>query len=133
MVRTNRHKNLSAHLDKLDEEDPLRLTEIIWHLFKCDDKRRVAEIYGSRWLEWVTSKYSRTIRDILIERNTNLNWVCSMLSEQGLTNDLVQAITNNVNFNLDEIIKDDLSLNPRLRLFKTIQRVSEELHERNPK
>lgn len=121
------HKNLSAHLDKLNEEDPLRLTEIIWHLFKCDEKRRAAEVYGSnseRFVRWednpATGEYSKTLCDILLEKECNLQWICSLTTEQNLSDPVKRAVNLNLLFSLDEIIKDILTLNLRLDLFKAI-------------
>jgi len=127
------HKNLSAHLNILKDEDPLRLTEIIWHLFKCDDKRKAADVYGSNeGDQTITWEYSATFLDILIEKETNVNWVCSMIELDGIADTTKHAIIRNVYFNLDRMMKDFVQLRPRLKLSDSVLTISKELLKRNP-
>ncbi|MFH1198539.1 MAG: DUF4062 domain-containing protein, partial [bacterium] len=130
---TTLHKNFAEHLEQIGDEDPVHLTEILWHLFKCDDKKKAAEIYGSNWWNnYRTGEYSITLRDILLEKEINIDWVSSLVEAAEISDSVKRAIVNNVHFNLDDRIKNHIPFVPRLKLIQKVLETSEDLCKRNP-
>ena len=127
------HTHLAACLESLDEEDPLRLSEILWHLFKCDDKPKAAQIYGSNWWDNdKTGEHSLTLKDILLEDAKNMNWLCDLLQLPGTHDETNRTLINNIWFNLEARIKNDITLKPRLKLLLSTGNTASNLNNRNP-
>ena len=126
------HSNLAEHLEKLPKYDTLGLVEIIWHLFKCDSKIRVAKIFGYSYDDDETDIFSTTIKDILLENEDNTEWIASLVGLPQITDDVKSGIINNILFNLDDSIKDHIRINPRLIILKEVNKEAKQLADQNP-
>ena len=127
------HKNLAEHLEMLGDNDPLHLTEILWHLFKCNDKKKFAEVYGTYWWNKAqTGYYSDTIKDILLEKRTNIEFIIAAISLVDIDYYTKHKIVNNVCFNLEERILNHILLTERLTLLQSVASIAEDLRKRNP-
>jgi tetratricopeptide (TPR) repeat protein len=127
------HKNISEYLDSLSEDDPLRLSEVIWHLFKCKDPEKAATIYAGNWSDSaLTHKYSVTLKDILLAYDDNTDWVASLMNAQEVMNERKRYLFSNFHFSLAGMIKDNLILSRQLKLFQKIHNHASELRKRNP-
>jgi tetratricopeptide (TPR) repeat protein/nucleoside-triphosphatase THEP1 len=124
------HKNLAAHLEQIGNEDPLHLTEVLWHLFKCDSKKKAAEIYGSFDYDAIY-EYSNTLKDILLENENNVNWVTSLILIPEIKESVTLAIINNVCTDLDGRIKDHVNLNTRLIIFQNVLNIAKRINQQN--
>jgi tetratricopeptide (TPR) repeat protein len=127
------HNYLAEHLDKLPQEDPLRLTEIMWHLFKCNDNSKAAELYGSNGFDnFITYSYSNTLKDIIIENEDNFYWILSFLSSDNLSNDSRVTILNNILHSLEGIINSIIEVKPILNFLLKVRDVVISLVKNDP-
>ncbi len=105
------HQQIAAYLEKLPREDSLRLNEILWHLFKADDKRKTAEIYGNYWWDREeTKKHSKTLKDIILEDERNIKWISDIPVLKDIGEGAKRTINNNFLFTLDGQLKDYIKL-----------------------
>ena len=124
---------LAEQPEKLPKDDPLYLSEVLWHLFKCDNKIEAAEIYGKSSDDDETDIFSSTIKDILLENEDNTEWIASLVSLPKITDDIKRGIINNILFNLDDHIKDYIRTKPRLNILKKVNKAAKQLSDQNPK
>ncbi len=127
------HTNFAAELEKLEENDPQRLSEILWHLFKCDNKQRAAETYGTYWWDdYKTGEYSLTLKDILFENKKNIDWLCFLFEITNLNENERRALNNNLWFNLEDRTKNEIQLKLRLKLLISAYQSADNLKKINP-
>ena len=127
------HKLISGYLETLADNDSLRMTEIMWHLFKCDDKEKTAKIYGSYWLDTEqTKEHSITLKDILLESGVNVKWVSELPAIEDVDENVKMYINNNFLFSLDVQLKDYVKLGERKDIILSVLKSTQDLSSRNP-
>ncbi len=102
------HAAAADHLEKLPAEDPLRVSEIMFHYIGADDRRRAAGHYadvpeGSLAQPAATQALADHIRT----GAEGLAWVCSLVSEEHLGPEQIAAVADAFNFDLHDALVNE--------------------------
>jgi len=141
------HTQIADHLESLPPEDPLRQTELMFHLIGADDRLRAARYYAG--VESDTPELAgatRALADHILtgmtvkredlveprEANPGLSWVLSLLDQPGLEAAERGALCNNDQFDLLETLENDAGLDTRLVLIRRTHEVLQRLAEQDP-
>ncbi|MGB4848409.1 MAG: hypothetical protein WBP41_10855, partial [Saprospiraceae bacterium] len=120
-VIANQH--IAAYLEALPNDDSLRMTEIMWHLFKADDKVKAVKIYGSFELDTLqTKEHSKTLVDIILEDVGNVKWISDILEMEDM-DESVKGTTNiNFLFELSDQLKDSVRIEEQKSIYLSVFR-----------
>jgi tetratricopeptide (TPR) repeat protein len=127
------HKQIAAYLEKLPRNEPLRMSEILWHLFKADDIKKTAQIYGSCWWDTEeTNTHSKTLKDILLENENNVTWIAGIPALEDIDESVKGCINNNYPFSLEDHIKDYIRSKQHKIIFLSVLNSALSVYKRNP-
>ena len=133
------HDSIATYLIGLQQEDPLQISETMYHLMLADNKEMAANWYGSFWWnETQTAGSSKTLAEAMItdeakNRNDLLEWVISLTRFADLKNLNPRAISYNFILSLfDKNLKDNYNIPSCIRLVQTAKNRMEELCHQAP-
>ena len=125
--------HIASHLEALPKEDSLRMTEILWHLFKAADTKKATEIYGSFWWDTIqTKEYSKTLTDIILEDDHNVQWIEGLTELEDLDDGVKRTLNNNFLFTLSDQLIDTVKLGEQKFIYLSLVNSTQSLLSRNP-
>ncbi|MFM7515129.1 MAG: AAA family ATPase, partial [Cyanobium sp.] len=122
------HRAMADHLEALPLDDPLRISELMVHLIAADEPLRAAQLLGSNssllqsfgGIEGAVEAVARHLVDGEDKKpNSQLQWVCELLSHHDLAVDEVAMLANRILFNVLDAVADGTMLTTRKQLAET--------------
>lgn len=131
------HTAIADHLESLSPDDPLRLTEVMFHLIGADDRKRAARVYASTLSSEEEGGATQALAGHVVVGaargpNPALAWVTSLASQPGLTSQETATICGRFNFQLNRALESDADGPTRLALLLATKEVLAELVRRDP-
>ena len=132
------HTRLADHLETLPAEDPLRQTELMYHLIGADDRPRVAAYYGG--LEFGSPERAgatATLAEHLLQAeaqspNPHLVWTLGLLALPNQPPETTAGLCNAYLFVLGEALENQARLGLRLAVVQGTQQALERLTAADP-
>ncbi len=127
------HQRIALHLEGLSEDDLIRMTEIMWHLFKANETVKAAEIYGS-FLTYTqqTKEHSKALINIILEDEANVKWISDIAELKELDEDVKYNIIVNFLFQLASQLKDSIKLREQKIIFLSVLKSTKIFSSGNP-
>jgi hypothetical protein len=133
------HSAIADYLDTLPASDPLRTTEMMWHLIGSGDSGRTARFYGGLPAPLGTPNHpaTATLAEHLLsagvaEQEHRLGWTASLLQAESLGQDLLNGLCNRFQFALNGKLETKAPLWIRLRLLERVQTALDSLCAADP-
>lgn len=133
------HSEVADSLDWLPPSDPLRNTEMMWHLIGSGDGGVVAQYYGVLRAPLGRPNHPATtaLAEHLLsasgrQQERSLDLMTSPLQTEGLEHDLLQALCNRFQFDLNDSLENKAPLWVRLRLLECVQAALDRLCGADP-
>jgi tetratricopeptide (TPR) repeat protein len=118
------HCRMADYLESLPREDPLRITERMYHLIAADEKEKAAQLYGSLMLLLNDAEgkacTKALVENMLRQGEEGWAWVESLLDFARNSQDekLSHRLCTRFNFDLSDELKYQVTLGPRIRLLE---------------
>lgn len=123
------------HLESLPDDDPLRQTELVWHLIGTDDRLRTARYYADDLSEDELAGATRTMADYIVtgaDLDPKLVWVTSLLDLDALSADQTGKLCNRYQFDLLDALENDAKLPVKIQLIRSTRSRLERLAAADP-
>ncbi len=117
------HTVIADHLETLPGSDPLRQTELMWHLIGTGDRLRTARYYAGALTAGDLAGATRTLADFILtgpelEPDPELEWVTSLLELDELSSEQVHRLCDRYQFDLRDALENDARLPVKLQLVR---------------
>ena len=134
-ARLERHRQIAAHLSGLDN-DPLRQTELMFHLIQGDLRREAATLYSGPLSPEDGAGATAALASHILqgkggEAGGEMEWVLS-LAEQPLAGSCIRTLCVRWSNHLAPALADDAPVGLRRTLAERVVLVMEELQRRAP-
>jgi predicted negative regulator of RcsB-dependent stress response len=135
------HRGMADHLEALPLDDPLRISELMVHLIAADEPLRAAQLLGSssslfQSLGGVQGAVEAVARHLVDgedkKPNSQLQWVCELLSHHELADDVVARLAQRFLFDVLHAVADSTRLSTRKQLAETAQQALMRLVQIDP-
>ncbi|MBN1418137.1 MAG: DUF4062 domain-containing protein, partial [Planctomycetes bacterium] len=137
-VLTALHTTIADHLESLPVEDPLRISELMVHLIRADERVRAAKHYGRSSLGAAErAGATRALAEHVLahaseESNRGLEWALALLELPDLSTDEVYVAAQGFIFDLIVALENDARLPLRLRILEGAQKALQRLADADP-
>ncbi len=103
------HSLICDHLLRLKSDDPIHVSETMWHLIAADDKKRAAEYLSGSQPEQSNDASLKTLLDYLLSGETcsdnlSLYWVCELLDQKLKSEDMYYNLYKLFLQDLDDVL-----------------------------
>ena len=120
------HSLIADHLESLPSDDPLRQTELMFHLIGSDDRLRAARYYAGDLAQGEQAGATAALaQHVLAEDgqtpNRGLEWVVSLLGQQGLASAEAGALCYRFSSDLLDVLRSGATLGTRLVLLRSLE------------
>ncbi len=132
------HTHIINYLTSISVEEPLRQSEMMFHLIGTDDRLHAAKYYGDAWMvDREVAGATRALADHIldaasVETEASFDWVVSLPDLDGLSSDQQYRLCNRFQFDLADALKNETVLATRLKLFEQTSVVLTRLTTQDP-
>ncbi|MEK7408038.1 MAG: tetratricopeptide repeat protein, partial [Acidobacteriota bacterium] len=135
--RRRLHAMIADQLESLPPDDPLRQTELMYHLIGSDDRLRAARYYASRLAEAERAGAMRALAGHILahegqDPNSGSEWVASLLELEELEQRTSYVLCERCLFDLLDALQDDARVKSRVSLVEAARGRLLDLHARAP-
>ncbi len=130
------HTAIADHFESLPQDDPLRQTELMFHLIGTDDLQRCAKYFSDNLSTAELNTASKTLAEHIAggetqKDNLNLRWTIALLHQDSLKDDRLYLLCHRFNFKLIEAINNSTVLKTRVQLMEQTRQTLSDLRERD--
>ncbi|MBC8113987.1 MAG: tetratricopeptide repeat protein, partial [Candidatus Saccharimonas sp.] len=127
------HRTIADHLESLPPGDPLRDSELMFHLIAGDDPARAARVYADlpdpspAFVAATQELAKHIVLGAKHHPNVNADWVADLVSQSGLARPQVANVANRFLFDLHDALANTADLISRQTLLNSAQSVLNQL------
>lgn len=117
---------MADHLLGLPADDPLRESEVMYHLIQADAREKAARLYASALTPGGLAGCSETLATHAVG-DQGLTWVTGLLAVEALGPDVLVALGERYLFDLDDVFDRMYVIPPRSDVARATERLFRQL------
>lgn len=132
------HQVLADHLESLPPADPLRDSELMFHLIDGDDPMRAARVYAdlpdpsSAFVAATQELAKHVLLGSKHQPNANADWIIQLLSQTGLSRLQLSSLAHRFTFALHDVLANTADLPSRHAVLNATRSAVQMLTEADP-